>query len=68
MIEEEFDKLLAKEWIEEEKELIEKIRAGLVYYKRLIPKSLTNDVIAALQLCNKLKDKLADLESNVLKE
>lgn len=68
MIEEEFDKLLAKEWIQEEKELIEKIRAGLVYYKRLIPKSLTNDVIAALQLCNKLKDKLTDLESNVLKE
>jgi hypothetical protein len=68
MIEEEFDKLLAKEWIDDEKELIEKIKAGLVYYKRLIPKSLTNDVIAALQLCNKLKDKLQELESNVLME
>jgi hypothetical protein len=64
MIEEEFDKLLEKEWIQEEKELIEKIKAGLLYYKRLIPKSLTNDVVAALQLCNKLKDQLQELKQN----
>jgi hypothetical protein len=68
MIEDEFDKLLEKEWTEEEKGLIEKIKGGLLYYKRLIPKSLMNDVVAALQMCNKLKDQLQNLKENLLQD
>jgi hypothetical protein len=61
MIEEEFSKLLDKSWSDEDRLLISNIMNGVVYYKRLIPKSLKNDVICALQLCNNLKYQLEQM-------
>lgn len=61
MLEEEANKLLSKEWIEEEKDIVQRMIKNLLYYKKLLPKSLKQDVLAALRLCNSLKDKLDDL-------
>jgi hypothetical protein len=58
---EEFDQLLQREWTDEERQMIERIKEGILFYKRLIPKSLREDVIAALQLCNTLKQQLEDV-------
>lgn len=58
MFEDELDKLLQKEWTEDEKTLLQRIIDGLLYYKRILPKSLKNDILLALQLCNNLKDEL----------
>ncbi len=60
MIEEEFNKLLEKEWTEEERQMIQRIMEGLLYYRKLLPKALKADVISALQLCNNLKHQLED--------
>lgn len=68
MIEEEFQKLLAKEWIEDERQMIERIMKGMLYYKKLMPKSLKADVVSALQLCNKLKHQLEHLVKRVDKD
>lgn len=62
MIKEEFEKLLLLEWNDEEREMINRIMEGILYYKKLLPKTLKNDVISALQLCNTLKVKLENLE------
>lgn len=62
MIKEEFEKLLLREWIEEEREMIKRIMDGILYYKTLLPKSLKQDVISALALCNELKIKLEKYE------
>lgn len=58
MLEEEFKKLLEKDWTNEEKELVIRIMDGLLYYKRFIPKTLKDDILMAIQLCNKLKHQL----------
>lgn len=64
MIEEEFQKLLCKDWNDEEKAMIQRIMDGLLYYKKLIPKGLKTDIIAALQLCNSLKGKLETCQND----
>ncbi|NBP16104.1 hypothetical protein EBU95_17230 [bacterium] len=61
MIEEELSRLLERQWTDEERAMINRIMDGLLYYKKLIPKALKNDVVAALQLCNRLKLQLEDL-------
>ncbi|NBP02798.1 MAG: hypothetical protein EBU90_22310 [Proteobacteria bacterium] len=61
MIEEELARLLERQWTDEERAMINRIMDGLLYYKKLIPKALKNDVVAALQLCNRLKLQLEDL-------
>jgi hypothetical protein len=58
MLEEEINKLLEKEWDSEERELVKKIMDGILYYKRFIPKNFKDDVLMAIQLCNKLKNEL----------
>jgi hypothetical protein len=63
MIEEEFKLLLDKSWTDEEREMIKRIMDSLLYYKKLLPKSLKNDIIAALQLCNNLKHKIEIFET-----
>jgi hypothetical protein len=52
MIEKEFENLLNKQWLDEERELIRNIKEGIIYYRKLIPKALKSDVIAALQMCS----------------
>lgn len=65
MIKEEFEKLLLLEWTDEEREMIKRIMEGILYYRKLLPKTLKHDVISALQLCNTLKVKLENLEKIV---
>jgi hypothetical protein len=52
---ESMDELLLKEWLECERELIKRMVENVVSYKRLIPKSIKDDIIALLQLANKIK-------------
>jgi hypothetical protein len=52
---ESMDELLLKEWLECERELIKRMVENVVSYKRLIPKSIKEDIIALLQLANKVK-------------
>ena len=61
MIEEELSRLLERQWTDEERAMINRIMDGLLYYKKLIPKALKNDVVSALQLCNRLKSQLEEL-------
>lgn len=61
MIEEELSRLLERQWTDEERAMINRIMDGLLYYKKLIPKALKNDVVSALQLCNRLKLQLEEL-------
>jgi hypothetical protein len=61
MIEEEFKKLLSKEWEQQERGILEKVMDGIVYYRKLMPKALKNDVLIAIQMCNRLKDQLDTL-------
>lgn len=63
MIKEEFAKLLEKSWTEEEKVLILNIKESILYYKKLLPRTLETNVIAALKLCNSLKMELEQLKS-----
>lgn len=65
MIEEEFKILLEKEWTIEEREIIKRIMEGLLYYKKLLPKTLKQDVLSALELCNKLKDESDELHKKI---
>jgi hypothetical protein len=58
MIEEELEKLLQHNWPESDKQLIQRLIDGLLYYKRILPKSLKKDILGGLQLCNKLKTQL----------
>jgi len=65
MLEEEFKKLLEKEWNPDEKELVIRIMDGLLYYKRFLPNNFKDDVLMAIQLCNKLKNELDGLNDEL---
>ena len=58
MFEQELDCLLQKKWSDEEKILITRLMDNVAYYKKLIPKSLKQDIVNALQMCNVLKTEL----------
>lgn len=66
MLEEEIDLLLAKDWGHEEKAVIAKMLKAVLYYKRMIPKSLKEDILATLKLCNRLKAELEDLRAKLI--
>lgn len=55
MFDKELDAFLENNWSEEEKYFIKRLTDNLVFYKKLIPKNLKQDILNALQLCNKLK-------------
>lgn len=58
MFEKELELLLEKNWTEEELKMINKLLDNLTYYKKLIPKSLKQEIAVALQMCNNLKVEL----------
>jgi hypothetical protein len=58
MFEQELDNLLQKNWSDEERRLISLLMDNVIYYKKLIPKSLKQDIMNALQMCNVLKTEL----------
>jgi len=58
MFEQELDNLLQKNWSDEERRLISLLMENVIYYKKLIPKSLKQDIMNALQMCNVLKTEL----------
>lgn len=47
--------LLNHEWTTDERSLIKRLVDSLLYYKYLIPKNLKSDVIAILDMANKVK-------------
>lgn len=65
-MDEESNRLLEKEWSEEERLLITRVLKNVLYYKKLIPKSLKADIISALQLCNELKEELENLKKQMI--
>ena len=58
MFEQQLDILLQQEWSEDEHKLISRLMDNVTYYKKLIPKSLKQDIMNALQMCNVLKTEL----------
>lgn len=58
MFEKELQLLLEKKWTEEEVTMINRLLETLQYYKKLIPKSLKQEIVVALQMCNTLKTEL----------
>jgi hypothetical protein len=58
MFEQELDLLLEKDWSDEQRVLIKRLMDNVAYYKKLLPKSLKQDVFEALQMCNTLKNEL----------
>ena len=58
MFEQELENLLQKKWTDEERILISRLMENVTYYKKLIPKSLKQDIVNALQMCNVLKTEL----------
>lgn len=55
--------LLNHDWTSDERILIKRLVDSLLYYKYLIPKNLKSDVVAILDLANKIKH-----EYNILKK
>ena len=58
MFEEQLETLLQKEWSEEERILIKGLMDNVAYYKKLLPKTLKQDIFDALEMCNTLKNEL----------
>ena len=58
MFEQELETLLQKKWSDQERSLITRLMENVTYYKKLIPKSLKQDIVDALQMCNVLKTEL----------
>lgn len=58
MFEQELDNLLQKNWSDEERRFISLLMENVIYYKKLIPKNLKQDIMNALQMCNVLKTEL----------
>ncbi len=58
MFEKELELLLKKNWTGEEIEMINKLLETLQYYRKIIPKSLKQEITVALQMCNTLKTEL----------
>lgn len=65
MFEDEMKKLLDKKWDEEDHKLISRLLDNLVYYKRIMSKSLKTDIMSVLELCNKLKVELEELKEKI---
>jgi len=66
MIKDEFKRLLDKDWTIEQKTLITNIMQSVIYYRKLLPRSLETNIIDALKLCNTLKDELEELRREKL--
>lgn len=58
MFEKQLESLLEKKWDDDQRDLIKRLLDNLMYYKKLLPKSLKQDVFLALEMCNILKKEL----------
>ena len=63
MFEEELKMLLEKTWSDEERNLLVRLTDNVIYYKKILPKSLKQDITDALKMCNTLKIEL-DIHRN----
>lgn len=68
MFEEELKILLEKTWSDEERNLIVRLTDNVMYYKKLLPKSLKQDILDALKMCNSLKIELDVYRNKILCE
>jgi hypothetical protein len=57
MLGDEFDKLLQKQWSENDKQVIERIKNNSVYYQKFLSASVKKDIIHVLNMCNNIKSK-----------
>ena len=67
--------LLEQNWTDDEKTLLKKLSDNLLYYKKLIPASLKQDLVAVLRMANAFKSehhlyksKLENLKKLLLQE
>jgi hypothetical protein len=58
MFEKQLESLLEKKWDNDQRDLIKRLLDNLMYYKKLLPKSLKQDIFLALEMCNTLKTEL----------
>ena len=56
--------LLNHDWTSHEKNLIKRLTDSLLYYKYLLPKNLKVDIVAILEMANKLKHECTILTQN----
>jgi hypothetical protein len=64
MFEKELELLLSKEWEKNEKDMLDSLSSNLKYYKKLLPKSLKDELASALRMCNELKIELENFRQN----
>ena len=62
MLDTDFDELLKKKWSENEYNMILRLKNNLKFYKKILPKTLKNDISFALKLCIQTKDELEKLK------
>lgn len=55
MFEKELELLLSKNWEKHEMDMLNSLTSNLKYYKKLLPKSLKDELTSALRMCNELK-------------
>ena len=57
--------LLSKQWLEDEKKIIESVLLKLKQYKSFIPRQIKNDIKEIFDLANKIKSDYESLASKV---
>jgi hypothetical protein len=62
---EEGNKLLSKNWLTSEKELIQRLLDNIISYKSLIPKTTKKDITELLILSNHIKEEYDELKKLV---
>lgn len=58
---EKLDDILLLDWDEEDKNCLLKIVEGIIYFKRLIPKSFEKEIVKCLDICIREKKQLDKL-------
>lgn len=62
---EEGNKLLTKNWLQKEKDLIQRVLDNTIYYKSLLPKTTKKDITELLILANHIKEEYDELKKLV---
>ncbi len=53
---EKIEELLKREWTDEDRKIIDNLKANIKYYKKFIPKAVIEDMLKAIDLCMRVKD------------
>lgn len=66
--EEELKKILEQKWNDEDKETIERVINSVLSYKRLMSKTLKDDVLKIINICIKVKKQLEECSEHCLEK